>query len=390
MEQRMRFVSLAQSGHFTVTELSREFGISRQKGHKWIKRFKESGAWGLEDRSRAPNTSPNRTPPKVERLIVAVKRKHPTWGPKKIRAVLVRRHGVESPPATSTVGQILKRHGLVKKRRRRGGAFCVERGGLTIAERPNHVFAVDYKGWFLLGNGERCDPLTVSDLYSRYVVAAEVFPQATVDHSMRAFRRIFRRSGLPEIIRVDNGAPFASVGAGGLTALSAWWIGLGIEVEFTRPGKPQDNGCHERMHRTMKDECCRKPSKNGAAQQLRFRRWCKTFNEERPHESINMRFPADLWQPSSSRFDSSIKFDLYKPSETTRRVNDAGFIGLGKDNIYVSVSLARCRVALREDESSGVIWLYYGNAKLGFLTMPPNAELRPPAYDQRWEARTCT
>lgn len=372
MEQRMRFVSLAQSGHFTVTELSRQFGVSRKTAHKWISRYAESGAWGLDDRSKAPKTTPGRTSAEVERLIVAERRKRPTWGPKKIKQVLITKHGIESPPAVSTVGEVLKRHGLVKKRRRRGGAFSAERGDLTVAERPNHVYGVDFKGWFELGDGSRCDPLTISDLHSRYMVATEVVPQQTVAHTMRAFRRVFRRSGLPEIIRVDNGAPFATVGAGGLSALSAWWIGLGIEVEFTRPGCPQDNGCHERMHRTMKAECCKDPSKNSAAQQLRFRRWMKVFNEERPHESIDMRVPADLWLPSAARFDSTIKHELYEPRETTYRVNDAGFVRIDGNNIYVSCSLAGCRVAPRKDKDTGLTCLHYANVKLGYLSAPPN------------------
>jgi transposase InsO family protein len=292
MEQKQRFVSLLTSDRFTLVELCESFGISRKTGHKWKSRYQAHGMRGLEDRSRAPKTVTSRTEEAVERLIVTEKRLHPTWGPKKIQRVLEVKHGLERLPVVSTVGEVLKRHGLVKARKRRGGLFTVERGTLTPPERCNHVLGVDYKGWFLLGNGERCEPLTVSDLHSRYLMKAEAMPDMTVKWTQREFRSVFKAYGLPEIIRVDNGSPFASTGPAGLSRLSVWWIGLGIEVQFSRPGCPQDNGCHERMHRTMKAECCQPGSVNRWAQQQRFDRWRKEFNEERPHEGVGMRTPA--------------------------------------------------------------------------------------------------
>ena len=389
MEEKQRFVSLAQSGHFTVSELCEEFGISRKSGHKWLGRYASAGMAGLQERSRAPKKVTNRTEEAVERIIVSEKRHHPTWGPKKIQRVLTTKHGIERAPVVSTVGEVLKRHGMVEERRRRGGIFKVERGERTEAKRCNEVLGVDFKGWFLTGDGARCDPLTVSDLYSRYLLRAEGLPQATTRWTQRAFRSLFKSQGLPDIIRVDNGAPFASMGPGGLSKLSVWWIGLGIKVEFSRPGCPQDNGCHERMHRTMKSECCKVPSVNLAAQQQRFDRWRKEFNEERPHEALGMRTPAEVYQPSARRLDERIKVRLYDAGTQTRRVSEAGFIAWEGKTCYVGESFGGVKVALEVDDESGLVAVRYANVRLGNFADVPNARLRPPASAARWERTPC-
>ena len=387
MEQRLRFVTLAQSGHFTITELCEQFGISRKTAYKWMGRYAASGSKALEDRSRAPKSPAGRTGSDIERLIVSQRRRHPTWGPKKLRKVLEIRHGIESPPACSTIGEIFKRNGLVESRRRRPGVFTVERSTLTAAERVNQVWAVDFKGWFMLGDESRCDPLTVSDLCSRYLLQIKAQPQQTVRPTQRSFRDLFRVQGLPEIIRVDNGSPFASMGPGGLSRLSVWWIGLGISVEFTRPGCPQDNGCHERMHRTMKGECCQPASANLRAQQQRFDRWRKEFNEERPHEAIQQECPATLHQASSRRLDEAIITRLYEPGDKTKQVSSSGFICLEGKTCFVGEAFAGVRVAVGQDEKSGLIGVRFANVKLGYLEASPNARLRPPAYADRWEKR---
>ena len=210
MEQKQRFITLAQSDRYTVSELCEEFGITRKTGHKWLGRYAAQGMKGLEEGSRAPKSVRSRTSEEVERLIVSEKRLHMTWGPKKIQRILMTKHGLERPPVVSTVGEVLKRHGMVQARRRRAGVFKVERGALTPAERCNQVFGVDFKGCFWTGDGARCDPLTVSDLHSRYVLRAEALPQTTVSYTQESFRLLFKRHGLPEIIRVDNGAPLGS------------------------------------------------------------------------------------------------------------------------------------------------------------------------------------
>jgi transposase InsO family protein len=387
MEQKQRFVSLLSSNQFTMTELCETFGVSRKTGHKWKKRYAVHGIAGLAPQSRAPKSVNARTEDAVERLIVAERRLHPTWGAKKIRQVLETKHGLENPPVVSTVGEVLKRHGMVKERRRRGGLFRVERGALTPPERCNHVLGVDYKGWFTLGDGTRCDPLTVSDLHSRFLMKAEVMPDMTVKWTQREFRNLFRRYGLPEIIRVDNGSPFASVGLGGLSKLSVWWIGLGIEVQFSRPGCPQDNGCHERMHRTMKAECCKPGSANRWAQQQRFDRWKKVFNEDRPHEALGMRTPAEVYHPSARRLDERIKPRLYDAGVETKRVNPRGGISLNGNTCYVGESLMGVDVAIEESAESGLLAVRYANVKLGWLERTPNARLRPTAYAERWESK---
>lgn len=387
MEQKQRFVSLAGSGHFTMTELCRDFGISRKTGHKWAARHAAEGMKGLEEHSRAPKSVTCRTTGEVERLICTEKRLHSTWGPKKIHRILMTKHGLETPPVVSTVGEVLKRHGLVTERRRRGAVFKVERGSRSTAERPNHVMGVDFKGWFLTGDGRRCDPLTVTDLHSRFILKIDALEEARTTWTQAAFRALFRRQGLPEIIRVDNGAPFASQGPGGLSRLSVWWIGLGIEVEFSRPGCPQDNGCHERMHRTLKAECCKRPSVNGYAQQLRFDRWRKEFNEVRPHESLGMRVPAEVYHPSAKRLDERIKPRLYPLGAEIKRVNSAGFISLEGGSGFVGESFIGVDVALERSETSDLIIVRYANVRLGQLDTSAKPRLLPAFADKGWETR---
>lgn len=287
------------------------------------------------------------------------------------------KHAIESPPARSTIGEILKRNGLVEARRRRPGVFSVDRTTRTEAERVNQVWAVDFKGWFVLGDESRCDPLTVSDLHSRYLLQIKALPGQTMGPTRRSFGDLFRVKGLPEIIRVGNGSPFASVGTGGLSRLSVWWIGLGISVEFTRPGCPQDNGCHERMHRTMKRDCCVPASANPRAQQQRFDRWRKEFKEERPHESIGQEFPVTLHQASNHRLNEAIRTRLCEPGEKTRPVNDSGHISLNGKACYVGEAFAGVRVAVEANEKSGLTLVRYANVKLGYLEATPNAWLRP-------------
>lgn len=387
MEEKQQFISLLSSGHFTMSALCETFEISRKTGHKWKNRHAAHGMAGLAPQSSAPKSVTCRTDESVEKLIVTERRLHPTWGAKKIRHILGTKYGVKNPPVVSTVGEVLKRYGMVKTRRKRAGIFKVERGTLTVPQRNNHVMAVDFKGWFKLGDGTRCDTLTVSDLHSRFLIKVKVMPDMTVKWTQREFRNVFKRYGLPEIIRVDNGSPFASNGPGGLSKLSVWWIGLGIEVQFSRPGCPQDNGCHERMHRTMKAECCKPSSTNRSAQQQRFNRWKKAFNKDRPHEALGMRTPAEVYQPSPRQYSEHIKPRLYKTGVRLKRVNHAGFIFLDRNTYYISETLAGVEVAIEESTETGWLAVRYANVKLGWLERTPNARLRPPAYAERWESK---
>ena len=393
MDQRIRFVNLAESGRYEIVSLCRDFGISRKTGYKWIGRYREHGSEALRDLSRAPKSVPARTQPEVEALVVGERRKHPTWGPKKIERVLEVVHGLERVPVRSTIGEILKRHGMVQARRRRPGAFKVERGELQEAERSNQVWAADYKGWFSLGSGERCDPLTVSDLYSRYLVRLEAVPQATQYWTRRSFERVFGHYGVPEVIRVDNGSPFGSIGPGGLSKLSAWWITLGIEVEFIRPGHPEDNGSHERMHRTMKEECCEPASVNAAAQQRRFERWRQEFNEERPHEAIDYRFPGEMYQASARHYESCVKNELYEVGEKTHRVSENGGVYWNGKNWLIGEAFAGLEVVFDENPEKGAKaetkLVRFANVKLGVIGDPVWNRLRPTACADSKPERTC-
>jgi len=385
MTERARLVHLAEDGTYTLTELAKQFGISRKTAHKWVNRYHEGGLAFLEDRSRSPREIPHRTDEEIERLIVKERQLHPTWGGKKIHTILQTKHAIEKPPCIRTVDAVLKRHNLVRKRRKRGAVYKVERPELTEATRPHHVMTVDFKGWFTTGDGSKFEPLTIKDLYSHFLLRAVALPQSTTHWTQKSFAGLFRLEGVPEIIRVDNGSPFASMGPGGLSKLSVWWISLGIEVQFTRPGCPQDNGSHERMHRTMKEECCRPASANLKAQQLRMDRWKREYNQQRPHESLNQKIPADVYQESRRRLDEQIKCPLYDPGEKTVKVSSSGSIQVEGNSYYAGEAFVGQRVAL--DEENGRTVVRYANVKLGYLPDKPNQRLMPYTYEKRYEKK---
>jgi transposase InsO family protein len=387
-EQRQKFVTLANSGRFTISELCEQFAISRKCGHKWLARFAEGGGKALADGSRAPHSVPLRTSEAIERVVVSERRLHPTWGPKKIRAVLERKHSMEAPPAISTLGDILKRNGMIEARRRRPGAFDVKRGELTESLRPNHVWATDFKGWFPTQDKERCDPLTVTDLFSRYLLGVQALPQATQAWTRMAYMSLFRTYGLPEIIRMDNGSPFGSIGPGGLSKLTVWWISLGIDVEFIKPASPQQNGSHERMHRTMKAECCKPVSVNRVAQQKRFDRWRKEFNEERPHEAIGQRVPDDVYRKSAIRLDDGIAVDLYGPQAETHPVSETGSVSWQGRSWHVGDAFAGQDVVFEPREDAWVVGVRFANLVLGEIGGEcPYGRIRPTEFKKRRSGR---
>lgn len=380
MEEIIRFVSLAQTDRFTITELCEQFGISRKTGYKHLERYAAGGLKALVPRSHRPQAFPQRTDEAVERLIVAERRWHRTWGPKKLQDVLERKHGVERPPACSTIGEILRRRGLSVKRRRRPGAYQALNEELTVPTQPNHVWTADFKGWFLLGNGQRCDPLTVCDLYSHYVLAVRAQPDQQFIRTWRTFRALMRQAGLPEIIRVDLGSPFASVGLGRLSWLSVWWIEQGIEVEFTRPASPQDKGSHERMHRDLKAEATQPPSANLAAQQRRFERWQYTYNHERPHEALHQQRPAEVYQPSARRFNEHDKPIVYAPDFEVKPVSLSGHVAHEGRNYHLGEAFAGKPVGLRRGPDAQTE-VYFANVHLGHLRFDAEGgRFKPTAY----------
>lgn len=377
MTERERFVTLALTGRFTITELCADFGISRKTGHKYLSRYGADGRMGLKDRSRRPKSCPFVTAEAVTELVLRERRKHPTWGAKKIHDLLLKVHGIENRPHVNTVGNILSSHGLTKRRKRKPGVHRVRPEHLTEPTCPNEVWTFDFKGWFTLRDGMRCEPLTVCDRFSHYIVGCKGQPNQQFKGTLASCKKLMRYHGLPEIIRVDNGTPFASIALGGLSQLSIWWIEQGMRVEFIRPGSPQENGSHERMHRDLKAEVTRPPSPNIAAQQKRFDRWRHEYNHERPHESLDMLRPGEIYHPSARRLGEKDKM-RYPQGYLIKRVSDTGHISHRGSIFYLSEIYAGCRVGLLENPE-GITELHYANLHLGNLEFKAKDQWRPKA-----------
>ena len=344
VEQRYRFIVEWQRGELDLAELCRQFQISRQTGYKWIERYEGNGLEGLQDRSRAPHAHPNEVAGAVEDRIVGVRAKYPLWGARKIRAYLEREGGM--PPATSTIGEILKARGLTVARKRR------ERrprrsDPLMHAEGANWVWCADFKGWFRTGDGRRCDPLTITDAYTRYLLRCQAVKAEDTLHAKPVFEAAFREYGLPARIRTDNGAPFASNGDTGLSALAVWWIKLGIYPERIRPGKPQENGRHERMHLTLQQATASPPAANWRQQQQRFDRFRQQYNHERPHEALGMMAPGQIYEASGQPWPSRLPEMTYDPDWGVRRVGEGGRIRWQGGRVFVSHALEGETVGLK-------------------------------------------
>ena len=361
--ERMQSLVDYRSGLFTVSFLAERHGVSRKTLYKWIERFEAEGVAGLEDQVRRPHWHPNQTAGDVESAITEFRRKHPDWGPKKIVHVLATRDQETSWPARSTVAAILKRHGLVKARRRRRPVGHPGRP-MTVAEKANALWATDFKGEFLTGDGIYCYPLTVSDLYSRYLIGCRGLLSTKADGVKKSFERLFREYGLPDAIRSDNGVPFASTGLGRLSRLSVWWIKLGIRPELTQPAHPEQNGSHERMHRTLKRATTHPVGRDLRGQQKRFDAFQLEFNTERPHESIGMKRPADLYRPSLRTFPSKLAPIEYPGHFEVRRVSRNGGIRWKTGWLSVSHPLIDEYVGL-EEVDDGIWNLYFGSLLLG-------------------------
>ena len=338
MDERIRFIAEVLRGEEPMTVLCARFGISRETGHKWKRRYLALGAAGLVERSRAPVHPGRATPEEISEQLIALRRERPYWGARKLLAVLRRQHPEEAWPAASTATDILRRAGLVEGRRRRRRAVSVEQSFLPV-EVPNDTWGVDFKGWFRTRDGTRCDPLTVTDVHSRFVLATRIMPER-VDPVRAALDDLFRSYGLPRAIRSDNGSPFGSTGAAGLTRLSAHWAKLGIRLEFITPGQPQQNGRHERFHRTLKAETARPPAASRDEQQARFDAFRHDYNHNRPHEALGQQMPAEHYRPSPRPMPERIPEPWYDPDHDIRRVRPSGEIKWKGDLIFVSQALA--------------------------------------------------
>lgn len=365
MKQRVRFISDLESCLYTMTELCERYGISRKTGYKWAERYVAEGVDGLQDRSRAPKSCCHGTPEELVAVLVELRRAHPTWGPRKLLAVLRKREPELSWPAPSTVGGILKRQGLVEGGRRRARRSCSHPGRPSVqASAPNGVWTGDFKGQFRTSDGCLCYPLTVADAYSRFLLGVEGLDSVSESQAWPVFERLFREYGLPEALRTDNGSPFASAGAvGGLSRLSVRWIKLGIRLERIEPGHPEQNGRHERMHRTLKQETARPPAASRAAQQDRFDQFRLVYNEQRPHEALALRTPGELYCPSPRPYPSQFLEPEYPGHFEVRSVRRGGEIKWQGEFVFVSEALAGERVGLEEYED-GLWAVYFGSLLL--------------------------
>jgi transposase InsO family protein len=363
MEQRLEFVREYETELFTMTELAAQYGISRKTGYKWLEQYDAEGALGLRDRSRRPRHSPHATEPDVVEVLVALRRRHPRWGARKLLAVAARRHHRTDWPSRSTVCTYLKQRGLVAPRRRRPRLPHVPASPLAPITAVNQVWTTDFKGEFRTGDGVYCYPLTLRDGFSRFVLRCDAFLGRTTVATRRRFERAFLDYGLPERIRSDNGGPFASPGLGGLSQLSVWWIRLGIVPERIAPGHPEQNGSHEQFHSVLKAETTRPPAPNCAAQQQRFRHFVREYNEERPHEALADQPPAMQYHASPRSLPRHVPPLDYPGHMEPRRVSSCGTVSWGGAPLFVATALAGEYVAFEEIDD-GLWTLHFATVAL--------------------------
>jgi putative transposase len=358
MEERFKFVLEHQTGDWRFAELCRRYGVSRKTGYKWLGRYFAEGLEGLKDQSRAPDHHPNEVLKEVAEQVVDLRRQHPHWGPAKLRARLQREAPEIVWPSASTIGEMLKREGLSVPRKLHRKA-TPSQSPLRHAEGANQVWCADFKGWFRCGDGSRCDPLTITDGYSRYLLRCQVVDGINTQGVRAVMEAAFREYGLPQAMRTDNGEPFASVGLAGLSALSVWWIKLGIRPERIPPGKPQHNGRHERMHRSLKQATARPPAANLRAQQRAFDQFRQEYNQQRPHQALQMQTPADFYVVSSRSYPSRLAEPEYHDEWEVRRVRECGRIRWWSENVFVGRALAGEPVGLEPiDDGRWRVWFF--------------------------------
>jgi transposase InsO family protein len=376
MEERIALFRDYETGVFTATELCTRYGISRETFYQWKRRRESGDKHWFDEKSHAPLSCPHRTSAEIEEAVIAMRKRYRYFGPKKIRSRLESDEPNMEWPAASTIGDILKRAGLVtsSKRQRRP----LVKGEIIVpATLPNDEWAIDFKGWFGTADGTRCDPLTITDLLEVRII------EPTYAGVRRAMERVFDEMGLPAAIRSDDGSPFGSPGAGGLSALSVWWLKLGIEPCFIPPSSPQDNGRHERMHRTLKSETSKPPAPTAAAQQKRFDAFRRRYNEERPHEALDQVPPAERWHRSNRIMPARLKDAWYDAEHEVRRVRASGEIKWRGERVFIGEALAGELIGLAEHERGGTI-VRFCHRELGVIDRdrrflrfaPPRARLR--------------
>lgn len=367
MSQKLEFVERAEKGE-KIAALCREYGVSRQTGHKWVRRFKERGYEGLEPESRRPKSAPLATAEELVLATLQAREEHPRWGPYKLHVLLRRRFG-EQTPSKRTIARILQRANKVRERRKRAPISVVERAPAVLAQAPNDVWTVDFKGWWRTLNGDRCEPLTVRDAHSRYLLAVVVC--STKKRDVRPiFEKLFRRHGVPKAIQCDNGVPFVSVLArAGLSSLSAWWVSLGIRLVRSRPGCPQDNGGHERMHSDVRADVQAKPATDRQEQQHLIDRWREEFNHVRPHQALDGKTPAEVYKVRGRRRAAVVSY-AYPKQFYVGRVNNSGVLYFRGDALRVGQPFCGLSVGIEVIDALRVrIWLH--DVDLGVIETVP-------------------
>lgn len=363
MSERLRFVQAALERRTKIVEICERFGISEKTGHKILARFREFGEAGLADRSSARHRQAHRIDARAAERIVALRRQHPLYGPVMLRDWLMQKEPGQRWPAASTIGELLKREGLIRSRRRQHPAqrsrFAT---GRTAATAPNVVWTADFKGQFRLGSGAYCYPLTVLDLHSHFLLRCTALETTAVDPSRRVFERLFVEYGLPDVLRTDNGVPFAQPNAiGRLGALAFWWVRLGVRPEHTRPATPSDNGAHERFHKTLKAHATHPGSTSFAAQQRRFDRFRTEYNTERPHTSTQgRRPPGHAYHASARPYSAKLPPLLYAGADAVRHVDGGGVIKWRNQPIFLSTNLVGEDVGLTTGEHDQMTIAYAG------------------------------
>lgn len=366
VDERMRFVMMVEAQEETFAATCRRFGVSRKTGYKWLERYETEGVSGLRDRSREPHDHPQAVAVVVAECCLAVRHAHPTWGPVKVRAWLQRKKPEISWPAASTIGALFDREGLTVKRRLRRRT-PPSSAPFAHCGAANDVWCIDFKGWFRTGDGSRCEPLTLCDAYSRYLLRCQAVSRTDEHHVWPIIDAGFREFGLPNRLRSDNGSPFASSGAGGLTKLSVKLIKAGVTPERIKPGKPQQNGRLERLHLTLLQDAADPPARSLRQQLERFKLFQRTYNEERPHEALGNARPADYYIPSPRSWDGVLREPEYRCDDQVRRVRPNGEIKWQGDTIYISTALAGEPICLREDVK-GRFSVFFGPIELGVIS----------------------
>lgn len=367
MEERMKFILDWRCEEWSMAQLCRDYGISRKTGYKWVARYEDDGVDGLQDRSRAHHEHPWSVGPQIEQAILDARAAHPLWGPRKLFAWLCREAPQLPWPCISTMGAILKRHGLTvpRKTRRRCSPNSQP---MAACNGANEVWCADFKGWFRTQDGQPCYPLTITDGHTRFILRCQgMFPKTDFEAVKPLFEATFREYGLPAAMRTDNGPPFATTGLYGLSRLSVWWIRLGIRPDRIRPGKPQENGRHERMHRTLKAETANPPRQNRRAQQKAFDRFRDEFNNERPHEALGQQTPASHYQTSPATFPNRLpERQTYPGHWQTRKIRGGGDMAWSGRDVYITQALTGQYIGLEPIED-GMWKVYFADVPLAIF-----------------------